>query len=59
MAKHVGPDEAFEILLDNMPDDEEQLCEALRPLFQSALLVAAEVLHRRDERERYWKARGK
>jgi len=59
MAQNVGPDEAFNIFLDALVsiDKKEELVEAIRPLFQSALLVAAETTQRRMEREELAKRR--
>lgn len=57
MAQNVGPDAAFQILLDHWPADEDDRRNALAPIFQAGLLVAAEIRHRQDEREKRWKAR--
>lgn len=59
MAKSIGPDAAFALLLQHIPTDPAGYRAAMHPLFQSALLVGAEILHRQDEREKIWRDKGK
>ena len=50
MARHAGPDVAFALFMQGIQScpNYQAFEAAMRPLFQSGLVVAAKVLHRRS-----------